>query len=201
MPLAMPARAAPAWPMRRWLFLLLIAAPALAQTPAPAQTPAERAAALDHLLDALKAAPSAEAAAPLEQQIMQRLVQAGSPVVTLLMSRGAREMHADSAQEAIEDFSDAITLDPDLAEAYHQRAVARFAAGDTQGAIADIEQTLRHQPRDFAALRTLAAIAESRKDWKGAYAAWQKLLEIDPMTAGGEDKLKDLHRRAFGEET
>jgi tetratricopeptide (TPR) repeat protein len=187
--------------MRRWLFLLLIAAPALAQTPAPAQTPAERAAALDHLLDALKAAPSAEAAAPLEQQIMQRLVQAGSPVVTLLMSRGAREMHADSAQEAIEDFSDAITLDPDLAEAYHQRAVARFAAGDTQGAIADIEQTLRHQPRDFAALRTLAAIAESRKDWKGAYAAWQKLLEIDPMTAGGEDKLKDLHRRAFGEET
>jgi tetratricopeptide (TPR) repeat protein len=187
--------------MRRWLFLLLIAAPALAQTPAPAQTPAERAAALDHLLDALKAAPSAEAAAPLEQQILQRLVQAGSPVVTLLMSRGAREMHADSAQEAIEDFSDAITLDPDLAEAYHQRAVARFAAGDTQGAIADIEQTLRHQPRDFAALRTLAAIAESRKDWKGAYAAWQKLLEIDPMTAGGEDKLKDLHRRAFGEET
>jgi hypothetical protein len=44
-------------------------------------------------------------------------------------------------------------------------------------------------------------IAESRKDWKGAYAAWQKLLEIDPKTPGGEDKLKDLHRRAFGEET
>lgn len=193
--------------MRRWLLLLLIATPALAQTsaltgtPALAQTPAERAAALDHLLDALKAAPSAEAAAPLEQQIMQRLLQAGSPVVTLLMSRGAREMQAESAQQAIEDFTDAITLDPNLAEAYHQRAVARFAAGDTQGAIADIEQTLQHQPRDFAALRTLAVIAESRKDWKGAYAAWQKLLEIDPKTPGGEDKLKDLHRRAFGEET
>ena len=193
--------------MRRWLLLLLIATPALAQTsaltgtPALAQTPAERAAALDHLLDALKAAPSAEAAAPLEQQIMQRLLQAGSPVVTLLMSRGAREMQAESAQQAIEDFTDAITLDPNLAEAYHQRAVARFAAGDTQGAIADIEQTLQHQPRDFAALRTLAMSAESRKDWKGAYAAWQKLLEIDPKTPGGEDKLKDLHRRAFGEET
>ena len=188
--------------MRRWLCLLVLAiTPALARTPALAQTPAERAAALDRLLDALKAAPSAEAAAPLEQQIMQRLVQAGSPVVTLLMSRGAREMQADSAQQAIEDFTDAITLDPNLAEAYHQRAVARFAAGDTPGAIADIEQTLQHQPRDFAALRTLAAIAESRKDWKGAYAAWQKLLEIDPKTPGGEDKLKDLHRRAFGEET
>jgi tetratricopeptide (TPR) repeat protein len=188
--------------MRRWLCLLvLVTMPALTGAPALAQTPAERAAALDRLLDALKVAPSPEAAAPLEQQIMQRLVQAGSPVVTLLMSRGAREMQADSAQQAIEDFSDAITLDPNLAEAYHQRAVARFAAGDTQGAIADIGQTLEHQPRDFAALRTLALIAESRKDWKGAYAAWQKLLEIDPKTPGGEDKLKDLRRRALGEET
>ena len=182
--------------MRRWLFLLLFVS-----FPALAQTPAERAATLDRLLTALKAAPSPEVAAPLEQQIMQRLVQAGSPVVTLLMSRGAREMQGDANQEAIQDFTDAITLDPDLAEAYHQRAIARFAAGDSVGAIADIEQTLRHEPRDFAALRTLAAIAESRKDWKGAYAAWQKLLEIDPQTEDGQDKLKDLRRRALGEET
>jgi tetratricopeptide (TPR) repeat protein len=182
--------------MRRWLFLLL-----LSVTPALAQTPAERAAALDHLFDALKAAPSVEVAAPLEQQIMHRLVQAGSPVVTLLMSRGARDMEGEANQEAIQDFTDVITLDPSLAEAYHQRARARYAAGDTQGAIADIEQTLQHQPRDFAALRTLAAIAESRQDWKGAYAAWQKLLEMDPQTPGGEDKLKDLRRRALGEET
>jgi tetratricopeptide (TPR) repeat protein len=110
-------------------------------------------------------------------------------------------MQADANQTAIDDFTDAITLDPNLAEAYHQRARARFAAGDVPGAIADIEQTLKHEPRDFAALRTLAAIAESRKDWKGAYAAWQKLLAIDPMTAGGEDKLKDLRRLALGDET
>ena len=182
--------------MRRWLFLLLIST-----TQAVAQTPAERAAALDRLLDALKSAPSAEVAAPLEQQIMQRLIQGGSPVVTLLMSRGARETQGDANQEAIQDFTDAITLDPTLAEAYHQRARARFAAGDSQGAIADIEQTLQRQPRDFAALRTLTAIAESRHDWKGAYAAWKKFLEIDPQTPQGDDKLKDLRRRAFGEET
>jgi tetratricopeptide (TPR) repeat protein len=185
--------------MRRWLFLLFLLL--LVGFPALAQTPAERAATLDPLLDALKAAPSAEVAAPLEQQIMHRLVQAGSPVVTLLMSRGAREMQSEANQEAVQDFTDAITLDPNLAEAYHQRAKARFAAGDSQGAIADIEQTLQHEPRDFAALRTLAVIAESRQDWKGAYAAWQKLLEIDPQTADGEDKLKDLRRRALGDET
>jgi tetratricopeptide (TPR) repeat protein len=185
--------------MRRFPFPLLLIT--ITATRALAQTPAERAAALDRLFDALKAAPSAEVAAPLEQQIMRRLVQGGSPVVTLLMSRGARDMQGDANQEAIQDFTDAIALDPNLAEAYHQRARARFAAGDSQGAIADIEQTLQRQPRDFAALQTLAAIAESRQDWKGAYAAWQKLLDLDPMTHGGADKLKDLRRRALGEET
>jgi tetratricopeptide (TPR) repeat protein len=182
--------------MWRWLLPCLVFS-----LPALAQAPTDRAAVLDRLMAALKAAPSPEVAAPIEQQIMQRLTQAGSPAVTLLMGRGLREMQATENQDAIEDFSDAITLDPNLAEAYHRRAQARYAAGDTEGAIADIEQTLKHEPRDFAALRTLAAIAEARKDWKGAYAAWQKLLDVDPQTPDGDEHLKDLKRRALGDET
>ncbi len=65
----------------------------------------------------------------------------------------------------------------------------------------DIEETLHREPRFFPAFRTLAGIAESRQDWKGAYAAWTKLLEIDPKTPGGAEKLKDLKRRAFGDVT
>jgi tetratricopeptide (TPR) repeat protein len=160
----------------------------------------DRRAALDKLLGALKTAPSEEIAGPLEEQIRQLWLNSGTPAVTLLMSRGLREMKADAHQDAIEDFSSAITLDPNLAEAYHQRAVARFAAGDTPGAIADLQATLQHEPRSFAALQTLAAISEARKDWKGAYSAWQKVLEIDPKTPGGQERLKDLRRHALGEE-
>ena len=101
------------------------------------------------------------------------------------MSRGLREMKADAQQDAIEDFTAAITLDPNLAEAYHQRAIARFAAGDTPGAIADIQATLQHEPRSFAAFETLAAIAESRKDWKGAY---------DGLAEGAGDRSQDAGR-------
>src|SRR5271169_6905389 len=150
--------------------LLFAALPASAQNAAPGN---ERRAAIDKLLGALKSAPSEEIAGPLEQQIKQLWLSSGTPAVTLLMSRGLREMKADADQDAIEDFSAAITLDPNLAEAYRQRAIARFSAGDSPGAIADLQATLQREPRSFAAFETLATIAEARKDWKSAYAAWQ----------------------------
>jgi tetratricopeptide (TPR) repeat protein len=178
--------------------LLLAALPAVAQNATPPAN--DRRATLDKLLGALKTAPSEEIAGPLEERIRQLWVTAGTPAVTLLMSRGLREMKADAKQDAIEDFSDAITLDPSLAEAYRQRAIARFESGDSPGAIADVQATLQHEPRSFAAFQTLSTIAEARKDWKGAYAAWQKVLEIDPKTPGGEERLKDLRRHALGEE-
>jgi tetratricopeptide (TPR) repeat protein len=178
--------------------MLFAAFPAIAQN---ADAPnGERRAALDKLLLSLKSAPSEEIAGPLEDRIRQLWLNAGTPAVTLLMSRGLREMKADASQDAIEDFSAAITLDPSLAEAYHQRAIARFAAGDSQGAIADLQATLQHEPRSFTAFQTLSTIAESRKDWKSAYEAWQKVLDIDPKTPGGQDRLKELRRKALGEE-
>ena len=177
--------------------LVLCLLPALAH----AQSPGEKRATANKLLDALKAAPSEEIAAPLETQIRQLWASSGTPAVTLLMSRGLRELHAGAMDDAIEDFGDAITLDPTLAEAYRQRAVARYEAGDTAGAIADLQATVQREPRDFAAFETLAHIAEAREDWKGAYAAWQKVMEIDPKTPDGENRLNELKRKALGEET
>jgi cytochrome c-type biogenesis protein CcmH/NrfG len=168
---------------------------------AHAQTPAEKRAAADRLLDALKAAPNEQTAAGVETRLEQSWLHAGSPAVTLLLSRGLRSLRAKQYGEAVDSFSDAITLQPDMAEAWHQRALARYHAGDMNGAIHDLEETVRLEPRDFSAFRTLADIAEARDDWKGAYAAWQKVLEIDPKTPGGEERLKVLKRKAVGEDT
>jgi tetratricopeptide (TPR) repeat protein len=131
----------------------------------------------------------------------QTWLRAGSPAVTLLMSRGLRSLQAGQDNEALESFSDAITLQPDISEAWHQRALARYHAGDVNGAIHDLEQTIRLEPRNFFAFRTLAEIAAARDDWKGAYGAWQKVMELNPKTPGGEDRLRLLKRKAVGEET
>jgi cytochrome c-type biogenesis protein CcmH/NrfG len=166
-----------------------------------AQPPTEKRSATDHLLDALKVAPDEQSAAGLEGQLEQTWLRAGSPAVTLLMSRGLRSMQSGQDNEAVDSFTDAITLQPDVAEAWHQRALARYHAGDVNGAIHDLEETVRLEPRDFAAFRTLANIATAREDWKGAYAAWQKVMELDPKTPGGDERLRLLKRRALGEDT
>jgi len=185
------------WMRRVALGLALCVLPLLAQ----AQTPGERHGAVNKLLDALKTAPDATAAGMLELQIQRLWLNESTPAVTLLMTRGLRELKANANSDAIEDFGDVITLDPKLAEGYLQRAIARYQAGDTEGAVADIEATLKQDPRHFTAFATLSQIAEGRKDWKGAYAAWQQFMQFDPKAEGGEDRLKELKRKAFGEET
>jgi Tfp pilus assembly protein PilF len=179
------------------LILALCVLPVLAH----AQAPAERHGAVNKLLDALKTAPNANAAGMLEVQIQRLWLNDSTPAVTLLMTRGLRELKANANSDAIEDFGDVITLDPKLAEGYLQRAIARYQAGDTGGAVGDIEATLKQDPQHFTAFATLSQIAEGRKDWKGAYAAWQQFMQFDPKAEGGEDRLKELKRKAFGEET
>ena len=180
--------------------LYLVATLTLAST-VHAQTPTEKRATTDRLLDALKAAPTEQAAAALESQLEQTWLRSGSPAVTLLISRGLRSLQAGQDQEATDSFSDAITLQPDVAESWRQRALARYHAGDENGAINDLRQTVELEPRDFAAFRTLAEIAAAREDWKGAYAAWQRLMDLDPNTPGGQERLRLLKRKAVGEDT
>lgn len=187
--------------MRARRLALIATCVILAAGPVQAQQAADKRASTDRLLEALKAAPDERAAALLEEQIQQAWLQAGSPAVTLLMSQGLRLLQAGQNDGAVESFTDAITLAPEVAEAWRQRAIARHHAGDSAGAIQDLQETLKREPRDFAAFRSLAEIASAREDWKSAFAAWQKVMELDPKTPGGEARLKELKRKAFGEET
>ena len=67
------------------------------------------------------------------------------------------------------------------------------------GAVGYLRETLKLEPRHFGAWRTLERIAEGHEDWKAAYDAWQHVLDIDPRTPHGEDRLKELKRKAFGD--
>lgn len=183
--------------MRACLALLL----ALTITPAFAQPrPDPRRAELDTLLNALKKAPNEEAAAAMEGRVKQLWMESGSPAATLLMGRGLRDLANNAAADARDDFDAVLALEPELAEAYDRRAVARYLLGDYAGAMADIEATLRREPRNFAAFQGLSRIAEARGDLKGALIAWRRALELDPKTPGGDIRLRELVRKVEGEQ-
>ncbi len=178
--------------IRRVFLFLLLAAPALAQ-PAPKGPP-------DALFAALKVAPTEEAAATLETQIRSMWVDQATPAVKLLLSRGQRELSEGAPNDALDSFDAALDLSPELLEGWRGRALARRGMGDYAGAIRDIEEVLKREPRSFVAFQDLSRIAEARKDWHGALVAWQKVLEISPRTPGAQTRLHDLERRALGEE-
>jgi len=175
------------------LLLALFAGPAFGQDRPNA--------AVDGLLAALRAAPNEEVAAALEAQVRAKWLEAASPALRLLLARGSRELGEGSAGDAVDSFDAALDLDSNLLEAWRGRAQARARLGDAAGAIRDIQELLRREPRSFAALQDLSHMAEARSDWRGALAAHQKLLEVDPRTPGGQARLRDLRRRARGDDT
>ena len=179
--------------------LVLVAFAAAAQTP-PTTRPTPKVE-LDQMLTALGEATSEAMAGRLEAGIDALWARSGGPTAALLLGRGSRDLAAGDAAEAVADADAALALAPDMAEAYSRRALARYHGGDVIGAIRDLQEAIRREPRHFGAWRSLAGIAEAQGNAAGALAAWKQLLAIDPKTPGGAVRLKELAKKVEGEES
>ena len=187
------------------LLTLALAAPAMAQqrpaprppAAAPAPNPAQE---LDSAFAALRTAPDAEGAALVERRLLQLLSARATPAISLLLARGQRNMAARQPADALEDFDAAITLAPDFPDAWLARAQANHAAGETAAALADLQQALRLEPRHWGALLLLSQWQEERGDFAGALRSQEAALAIHPFLTGGAQRLRDLRRRALGED-
>ncbi|TRU85433.1 MAG: tetratricopeptide repeat protein, partial [Microcystis novacekii Mn_MB_F_20050700_S1D] len=61
------------------------------------------------------------------------------------------QMGCSHKQGAVADYNQAIKLNPDDANAYYNRGVAKYNLGDNQGAIADYNQAIKLKPDDAIA--------------------------------------------------
>jgi len=78
----------------------------------------------------------------------------GRDLSTVFVTRATAYQREGQLERAIQDYDEAIRLDPSSATAYYNRGVAYGIKGEWDRAIEDYNQALRHHPNDAAAFRS-----------------------------------------------
>jgi serine/threonine-protein kinase len=99
------------------------------------------------------------------------------------LRHGLDKLNRGDYPAALEDFQQALRLNPDFAEAYICQSIIHYYQGDHQGAIADCNQVLRINPRNVDAYNNRGLNRCALKDYKGAIADFNQVLEIEPNHA------------------
>lgn len=147
---------------------------------------------IDALLLRLQHATNATEAQHVTREIWQRWMHHDDPKVRLLMQQGVGAMERKDFTEAEHRFSVAIAQDPSYAEAWNKRATVRCLQGTLAASVRDIEETLAREPRHFGALSGLGTIRQAILDYRGALAAFERVLEIHPHAEGAAERVEAL---------
>jgi tetratricopeptide (TPR) repeat protein len=185
--------------------VFFLAAPALAEAPstlapevpltvrpdAPAAVPEAQ---LNQLFATLQAAKDPAEAKVAEGGIVKLWLESGSDTVDLLMGWSMAAIEAKDYATALDFLDQIVILKPDFAEGWNKRATVYFLLDDYGKSLADIERTLRLEPRHFAALSGLGTILSDLGKSQQAMEAYRRALEIDPHLEKVKDALKKLEK-------
>jgi tetratricopeptide (TPR) repeat protein len=120
------------------------------------------------------------------------------PSVRKLMDKGVGAMQREDYAEAHTIFDAVVAQDPDYAEGWNKRATVRYLAGDYAGAVRDVKETLRREPRHFGALSGLGSIYLVIANVRGALDAFEHVLALNPHLESVRTQVREL-RRALDE--
>lgn len=182
--------------------MLSSGAPAWAQKApeAPAGETKQRASArLDKLFERLKEAENAQAAKTIANDIERALERSGSATADLLYARAKEAMTARDFDLAIDLLDYVTTLRPGWAEPYHRRAIIHFVRKDQDAAFRDVRETLAREPRHYHALAGLGGILKNLGDSKGAFKAFNRVLEIYPHFSDLKESLEKMRPEVEGQ--
>jgi len=182
--------------------MLSSGAPAWAQKApeSPAGETTQRASArLDKLFERLKEAENAQAAKTIANDIERALERSGSATADLLYARAKEAMTARDFDLAIDLLDYVTTLRPGWAEPYHRRAIIHFVRKDQDAAFRDVRETLAREPRHYHALAGLGGILKNLGDSKGAFKAFNRVLEIYPHFSDLKESLEKMRPEVEGQ--
>ncbi|MEI5664696.1 tetratricopeptide repeat protein [Bosea sp. CCNWLW174] len=153
---------------------------------------------LDRLFERLAGAKTPEEAKGIANLIQRRWARSGSDTADLLMTRAQDALKARELPLAIELLDRVVTLEPDWAEGWNQRANALFLAGDPIRSLLDIAETLKREPRHYGAMMGLGTILRQQGDDKRAMVAYRRALAIYPQLDAVKDAVESLKLEVDG---
>ena len=120
----------------------------------------------------------------------------GSNLAPLYYNRGWARDELGDREAAIEDYSSAIKIQPDLLQAYVARGYAHMVGDDLPAAIEDFSLVLRVDPEVFLARFNRALAYERQGERALAAADFRKAAELQPDNPRLKQILEQLEWQA-----
>jgi len=121
--------------------------------------------------------------------------RSGTPDANHQVCRGTRALSRGDTEHAIEHFSRAIELDPEFAEAYHQRALAKLLLERFDDCIDDCRKAVELMPFHFGALAGLGHCHAHEGRLVPALKCYEKALAINPHLDDVRQTVNELRDR------
>jgi tetratricopeptide (TPR) repeat protein len=121
--------------------------------------------------------------------------RSGTPEATQPVCRGTRALTRGDIDHAIEHFTRAIDLDPQFAEAYNQRAIAKFLLERFDDCIDDCRKAVELMPFHFGALAGLGHCHAHEGRLVPALKCYEKALAINPHLEDVRQTVNELRER------
>ncbi|MTJ19335.1 tetratricopeptide repeat protein [Dolichospermum sp. UHCC 0299] len=106
-----------------------------------------------------------------------------SPRAAFYFNRGIGKSDLGDKQGAINDFTQAIKIDPNLAQAYNNRGFFKGELGDKQGAINDYNQAIKIDPNLAQAYYNRGIVRAELGDKQEAIDDFNQAIKINPNLA------------------
>lgn len=178
--------------------IAFLAGSLLAMPPAEARQDDAR---LKDLFGELKDATSSLEARVIETKIWKIWTENGDPRIDALMDRGTDAMSINDTDTALAAFDQVVKLDGTFAEGFNKRATVEFIRHDYGASVADIERTLKLEPRHFGALAGLGQVYLAMHKKAAALKAFQAALAIDPKLEHVQQTVDTLKQELEGNPT
>ncbi len=150
---------------------------------------------LEGLFVKLKTATNEAASTETANEIWKIWFEYHDPDTARILHQAVAAKDAGDVDKALELVNDVLERAPDFAEAWNQRAVIYYNVGYYDASLADVEQTLRLEPRHFAALSGRGMCYLGLRDADEALAAFEEALDVAPWLPNARHNAQILRER------